>query len=205
MEKMIDFDQWFLDYKPPPIEYVAVFDPHTGAVTSVGPSHAFENEKYKIPVNQELAESIINAEIKISSCVVDINSNSIEIAEIKNVYKIDDVLHRIISTKYSDIKKPDLHLTHDSKKKTLRIELSEEFGGTHKPNIGFRKRKIVWDGDTEMNFFITDYNDPNLLFKIISVKINELVGKSKIVRDFDYDKFSVYTKRLFKNYTIEYR
>lgn len=205
MEKVEDFDQWILDFKMPPIEYVAVFDPDTGSVISVGPAHAFTNEKHKIPVDQELAESIISAETKINSCVVDINSNTIEVAEIKNVFKIDDLLHRIISTDYSDIKKPDIYLTYDSKKKTLKIELSKEYGGTHNPKIHYKKRNIIWDGDTKMNFFITDYNDPNVLFQTISVKINELIGKSLIVKYIDYDKFSVYTRRLFKNYVIKYR
>lgn len=205
MEKMIDFDIWIQQYNPKPVEYVATFDPATGAVLSVGPDHAFVNEKNKIPVDKELAESIINAEVKISSCVVDINSNSIEIAEVKNIHTIDDVLHRIISTKYSEIKRPDIYLTHDSKRKVLKIELSEEFGGTKKPEIAVKKRKVVWDGDTEMNFLVTDYNDPNVLFRVISVTINDLVGKSKTIKDFDYNQFSVYTRRLFKNYVINYK
>lgn len=205
MEKMIDFDQWYLDFTPPPIEYVAVFDPNTGEVKSVGPSHAFTNEKYKVPVDQETAESIINAEIKINSCIVDINSQTLEVAEIKTVYRIDDVVHRIISTEYADIEKPDIYLTYDSKKRTLRLEMSTEFGGTRNPGVAVRKRNIVWDGDTEMNFLITNYNDPNVLFEIISVKINELVGKSKLIKDFSYTDFSIYTRRLFKNYVILYK
>jgi hypothetical protein len=54
-----------------------------------------------------------------------------------------------------------------------------------------------------MNFLITDYNDPNVLYEMISVKINELIGKSKTFENIDYDKFSVYTRRLFKNCVIE--
>ena len=48
MAKMIDFDQWYLNWKPVPVKYVAVFDPQTGSVLSVGPSHAFVDEKYKV-------------------------------------------------------------------------------------------------------------------------------------------------------------
>ena len=59
MEKLIDFDQWYLNYKLPPVKFVAVFDPNTGMVLSVGPSHAFVNEKNKIPLDDELALSII--------------------------------------------------------------------------------------------------------------------------------------------------
>jgi len=208
MEKLMDFDEWAKNYKPVPPEYVAVFDPETGFVSSVGPAHAFENEKYTVPVDQEIAESIIEGKIKINSCVVDPRSSVFEIVEVKNIFKIDDVLHRIISKEWSDINKPDLYLTYDSTAKTLTIELSEEFGGTKKLPEEFQPvkvRKTVWAGDTEMNFLITDYNDPNLLYEMIPVKLNEVIGNSKIVENIDYDKFSVYTRRLFKHCVIEYK
>lgn len=208
MEELIDFDEWLANYKPIDPEYVAVFDPHSGAVISVGPSHAFKNEQHKIPVDQETAESIIEGKIKISSCVIELGANTLQIAEIKNIFKIDDVLHRVVSKQYAEIDKPDMYITYNSKKKTLKIELSEELGGTKKLPKKFQPvtvKKIVWDGHTEMDFLITDYNDPNVLYEMISVKINTLVGKSKIFENIKYDNFSVYTRRLFKNCVIEYK
>lgn len=208
MEKILDFDNWLANYKPVEIQYVATFDPQTGQVKSIGPHYAFENEKNKIPIDKEIAESIIEGTIKISSCVIDINSNSLEIAEIKNVFKIDDVLHRIIDKKWSTVAKSEVYLTVNSKTKNLKIELSEELGGTKKLPKQFQpvsSKKIIWDGDTEMSFLITDYNDPNLIYQMFSVKISELLSKSKIVQNVDYDNFSIYTRRLFKNYIIEYK
>jgi hypothetical protein len=205
MAKMIDFDQWYLDWKPNPIEYVAVFDSQTGAVLSVGPAHAFINEKHKVPIDKETAESIISAEIKIDSCVININSNTLEVAEIRSVFKIDNVLHRIISIEYADDTNADIYLTYNSKNKSLKVELSTEFGGTKVPIVPVKERRIVWDGETEMDFFITDYNDPNVLFEIISVKIKDLIGKSKTFKNIDSTQFSVYTRRLFKNYVIAYK
>ena len=205
MEEIIDFDNWLANFKLPPVKFVAVFNPDTGAVVSVGPSHAFKDQKHKISIDKELAESIINAEIKINNCIVDINSNTLEVAEIKNTYKIDDVLHRIISKKDSEIKNPDIYIKYDSKLNTFKIEMSSEFGGTRKARAGIKKRNIVWDGDTEMQFFITEYNDPNLLFEAVSVTINDLTGNHKLITGFNYPKFSVYTRRLFKNYVIEYK
>lgn len=208
MEKVIDFDEWFLNFKPPEIKYVAVYDPYTGDVKSVGPESAFENEEYKISVESETAEMIINDEIKIHNCFVDVNSNTLEIAEIKNIVTIDDVLHRITDVRYAMqemVDKPNIYLTYTSKNKTLKIQMSEEFGGTKKLKKAVKQRKIIWDGETEMNFFITEYNDPNLIFKMFSVKINDLLGKHVIIKDIEYDKFSVYTRRLFKNYVIEYK
>ena len=205
MEEITDFDNWFINFKLPPVKFVAVFNPDTGAVISVGPSYSFKDQKHKISIDKELAESIINAEIKINNCIVDINSNTLEVAEIKNTYKIDDVLHRIISKKDSEIKNPDIYIKYDSKLNTFKIEMSSEFGGTRKARAGIKKRNIVWDGDTEMQFFITEYNDPNLLFETVSVTINNLTGNHKLITGFNYPKFSVYTRRLFKNYVIEYK
>jgi hypothetical protein len=52
MEEVINFDKWISEYTLPVITYVATYDPATGAVKSVGPSHAFENEKYLAPLYQ---------------------------------------------------------------------------------------------------------------------------------------------------------
>lgn len=202
--KVIDFDKWLTTFKQEAVEYVAVFNPNTGAVKSVGPLHAFETEQNKISIDSEIAQSIINAEINIHNCVVDIHTNTMEIAEIKSINKIDDLLHRIISVKYSKSVNPEVYLEYHLENKTLTIELSKEFGGT-KAVSSSKHRKCIWDGDTEMIFYITDYNDPNLTFDKVSVSINDLIGKSKIFTNLDYQNFSVYTKRLFKNYVIEYK
>ena len=203
MEKMIDFDEWLATFKPEPTQYVAVFDPDTGRVSSVGPSHAFEDKQNKISIETEIAESIISSEIKIHDCIVDIHSGTLNIAEIKNINKIDDLLHRIISKKYSTAEYNDVYLTHNLKNKTLKIELAECIGGTNDSDAAQKKRNILWAGETDLVFLITGYNDPNLLLDTISVKINELTGKSKVIKNFDHTNFSVYTRRLFKNYVIE--
>jgi hypothetical protein len=205
MEEVINFDKWISEYTLPVITYVATYDPATGAVKSVGPSHAFENEKYKIDIDQETAESIISSETNIHHCFVNINSNTMEIAEVKNIFKIDDVLHRIISNEFFTENNIDVYMSYSSKTKQLKIQLSDVFGGTRKSKLSIKKREIIWDGDTEMKFLVTDYNDPNLIFEMFSVKINDLIGKTKIIKNINYDKFSVYTRRLFKNYVISHK
>lgn len=204
MEKVIDFDEWMKSFIQEKLEFVAIFDPIDGRVTGVGPSHAFVNEKFQVPIDQELFDAIMSDEIPMHRCIVDTNSNMVEVAEIKKITKIDDVLHRIISVKNTTMDTFSIFLTHDSKKKTLKIELSVEFGGTKKTKAAVKPRKIVWDGDTEMLFFITDYNDPNIYFEVIPVKIHELIGKYKKIENFTYENFSVYTKRFFKNYAIKH-
>ena len=208
MEEIIDdFEDWLKNYTPVDINYCAVFDPDSGKVTAVGPSYAFSDEKHTVAIEREMAELILEGKIKIHTCVIDMRSNTLEIAEIKSVFKIDDVLHRIISKEWSDIEKPDIYITYDRSKKSLKFQLTEEFSGTYKLDKKFHpviQRKIYWDGETVMNFLITDYNDPNILHKMISLKIGDLVGASKTFRSLDLpETFSVYTRRIFKNYVIE--
>jgi len=205
METIEDFDKWLREYKPPITQYVAVFDPNTGQVISVGPDHAFADQKHVVQISQEIAESIITAETQIHNCQINIDSGQLEIAEKKTLIKLDDVLHRISDIKYSEELKSDIHLTYNSKSKWLKVQLSAEFGGTKKHKGSVRARKFIWDGTTDMDFLITDYNDPNLIFQMFSVKLNELVGHSVTIKNIEYDRFSVYTRRLFKNYMIEYK
>jgi hypothetical protein len=54
-----------------------------------------------------------------------------------------------------------------------------------------------------MSFMVTNYNDPNLLFEMISFKINDIVEKSVSIEIDVSEKFSVYTRRIFKNYVFD--
>ena len=206
MEEIIEFEDFVKNIQLPELTYSATFNPTTGAVVSVGPSHAFVNEQNTISLDKETAEQIIDGTIKVNSCFVDITGGKLEIAEIQSVYKIDDVLHRIIEKKWSAITKPEIYISYDRIKKTLTIELTEEYFGTKKVPKKYHpisKRKVIWSGETEMSFLITDYNDPNILYKMVSLTVSDLVEKKKIFKDIALpDRFSVYTRRIFKNYVL---
>ena len=210
-EKMIDlpdFDEWYKNYTPAKTEYNAAFDSESGKVLSVGPNHSVNKKTFKniINISSDVAEDIISGKIRMNKCFVDPAMGELEIVEVKDLYSIDDVLHRIIEKKWSEVEKPDIHLVYDRNKQLLTIKLSEEFGGTHKLDKKFyplTKRKIFWDGETEMNFSITDYNDPHIIHDIVKIKMSDLDGKTVAVNLECPTKFSVYTKRLFKNYVIE--
>ena len=163
---------------------MATYDPNTGSVVSVGPSYAFEQETYKLNIDSETALLILEGKIQITSCFVEPDGDTMEISEVRSAIKIDDVLHRIISSEFTEVA-PDVLLTYNG---DLTICLSEEYNG---------KRKVRWDGNTDMNFLITDYNDPNIVYNMFTIKV---ITNLNIP-----GKFSVYTRRLFKNYVIEYK
>lgn len=187
--------------------FCAVFDPLTGEVTCVGPTIALKNVEHKIPLEDEIGEMIIDGKINIFNCAVDIRNMSFQLLEKKAVVKIDDVLHRIVNKKWTDIDNPDIFLSLSYSKKTLTIQLTEEFGGTFKLPKKYQpviKRKILWHGDTILDFYVTAYNDPHILYSKHSIYLKDLVGKKIVLKDITAsENCSVYTRRVLQNYLIE--
>ena len=209
-EKLIlpDFDEWLAEQVFEKTKYNAAFDADSGKLLAVGPVTSINKEKYDnlISIGSDIAEDIISGEISIHKCFVDASQGELEIIEKKSLFTIDDVLHRIIEKKWSDIEKPDVYIIYDKAKGKIVVKLSEDLGGTHKLDKKFHpitQRKIFFDGKTELDFTITAYNDPHIVYDNLSVSINDLIGQSKTF-DVDYNEYvSIYTKRLFKNYMVE--
>lgn len=206
MEKVMSFDEWLANYVPRDPVYYAEYDPETGTVTGIYPDHSAPDTENKIEIDSQLVTDIFEGKINLSSCVVNKYDSVVEIAEVKSLTKIDDVLHRIVDKKYTEVADPDIFVTYNRSNKKLVFELSEKFKGNRpveEKYLPIKSRKIHWDGDTLMNFLITDYNDPNNLKHMFSFRISDLIGKS-MSYDVDLDKrFSVYTRRLLKKYIFE--
>ena len=195
----------FSDIVFPPVEYVATFDPNTGRVISVGPSVAFRDEVHKLVIDTETALSIIEGKILLSMCSVNLLEQILEVTQVRHIFRIDNLLHRVIDIKYSKFNNIDMYITNNGDE--FVFELSENHGGTRKTDIPNKKQKqtLLWNGETVLNFFVTDYNDPNVLYQNIEFPLSDL-SKHKVVvkKDRNLPKdFSVYTRRLFKNYVIE--
>ncbi len=209
MEEMTFDDLFLTNVEIPEQKFSAVYDPFSGEITSVGPSVAFEEFDHKIEIDQETALMIIEGKISLQSCFVDLESDKLEFVESKTATKIDDLLHRIPDRQWVTLNKIDLYIVYYSKTKTLKFQLSEEFSGTKKLPKKFQPakvKKIKWDGSTAMNFLITDYNDPNVVYSTISFSIDDLIGKNKIIHNVEITKNnSIYTRRIFKNCVMEFK
>jgi len=127
----------------------------------------------------------------LANCYIDFESDTLEIIEIKSLIKIDDVLHRIIDSRWADSKDPDL--TISVKDNNLIFSLSDKVKS---------KKRIHYNGDTIMDFYITEYNDPNILFEKFSIQLNQLIDEEKSFQIKLPQKFSVYTRRIFKKYIL---
>jgi len=202
VEEELDFS--FPVIEPREIKYVAVFDTETGAVTSIGPEESFSAYTNKIYVDDDFVDNVVACKINIHNCFVDFYDLKLEIKEVKNLYKIDDVLHRIPDSKFVQLDEADIYVQYNSETEKLTIELTERFYGTYPMKNQFsKKQKMIWSGDTAMDLYITKYNDPHCLYHTVKITLDDLIGK-KFEMDLHLkEKFSIFTRRLFKNYIME--
>jgi hypothetical protein len=202
MEEELDFD--FPQIELAPINYVAVFDKETGAVISIGPEDSFKDVENKISVDKEFFIDVVECRVNIHNCFIDFYDLKLEVKEIKNLYKIDDVLHRIPESKFVDFIDADIYATYNSSAGQLIIELTERFHGTRSlVETDVKKQKTIWSGDTQLNFFITEYNDPHKLIKAVSINLDNLINDPYVLDLHLPEKFSIFTRRLFKKYIME--
>jgi hypothetical protein len=196
MENSIrDFEEWVNTLVTPDLKFFAVFDPSSGKISGIYPDHSCPDVINKIEVDEEISLSVLEGRSTLHSYIVDVDSEKIEFIENKHLKRLDDVLHRIIEDRWAVEKNTDVSLTVDKKQKKIKIELDNKF---------YKSRKIYWDGNTEMLFLITDYNDPNGLYDTVSLTIDQLFEKKSIEFNIDIpDDFSIYTRRIFKNYILK--
>lgn len=208
MEKNLDILEIFQIKEPESIKYFAEYDPVTGEMKRVGPEHAFSQAENKIEIDEETALGILKGEIKFNNCFVDIIENKFYFTENKSIVKIDDLLYRISEEKYADHDNPHIFLTLDKNSKTVKIEMSELYHGTKKwpkKYTNIAKRRVHWTGETKINFLITAYNDPTIMYESFNVSVNDLIDKAVTIKlkFIDVDNFSIFTRRIFKNYSIK--
>lgn len=191
-QELMDFDEWIRLPVNQTIEYYATFK-EDGSLIGVYPSHTVDGVKNKIKIDDDVATAITSGAENLFSYKVDVPTQKllkINKFSMHNLIKIDDVLHRIIDKKWSNIEDPDIIISYNNE--TLTVSMNEQYTNS-----------IIWDGDTVMIFLITEYNDPNALLEMISVRAGDITENSKSFHLELPKKFSVYTRRIFDKYVFE--
>jgi len=197
MEEKLDlapFDEWIKTLEVPKETYFFEFDAD-GNVIALHPGPAVDHIKNKIQVDLDIALAIYEQGETLRHYKVDVTSGrviKVNLANITGLTKIDNVLHRVVDKKWSKISKPDVSIEYNKVDALLTFKIN--------PLL----KTIEWQGDRDMVFLITEYNDPNVLQEMISFNVNELVKYPQRINIDLPNKFSIYTRRLFDNYTLEY-
>jgi hypothetical protein len=196
MEEKLDlapFDEWIKTLEVPEETYFFEFDAN-GNVIALHPGPSVDYIKNKIQVDLDIALGIYDRGETLQHYTVDVVSGrviKVNLASITGLSKIDDVLHRVIDKKWSKISKPDVSIEYDRVSALLTFKIN--------PLL----KTIEWQGDQDMVFLITEYNDPNVLQEMISFNVNELVKYPQRFTLILPEKFSIYTRRIFDKYTYE--
>jgi hypothetical protein len=196
MEEKLDlplFDEWIKTLEVPEETYFFEFD-NDGNVIALHPGQTVSGIKNKIQVDNSIALAIYESGETLRHYKVDIVSGrviKVNLSNITGLHKIDNVLHRVIDKRWSNITKPDIAIEYDKEELLLTFKIN--------PLL----KTVEWQGDQDMVFLITEYNDPNILQEMISFNVNDLVKYPQRIKVDLPKKFSIYTRRIFDKYTYE--
>jgi hypothetical protein len=196
MEEKLDlplFDEWIKTATIPEETYFFEFD-ISGNVIALHPGESVAHIQNKIQINNSIAMTIYDGIEMLRNYKVDIatgNVIKVNLTTITGLTKIDDVLHRVIDKRWSNVTKPDISIEYDREESLLTFKIN--------PLL----KTLEWQGDQDMVFLITEYNDPNILLEMINFNVNELVKYPHRIKLDLPNKFSIYTRRIFQTYTYE--
>ena len=196
MEEKLDlplFDEWIKTLEVPEETYFFEFD-NDGNVIALHSGQTVSGIKNKIQVDNSIALAIYESGETLRHYKVDIVSGrviKVNLSNITGLHKIDNVLHRVIDKRWSNITKPDIAIEYDKEELLLTFKIN--------PLL----KTVEWQGDQDMVFLITEYNDPNILQEMISFNVNDLVKYPQRIKVNLPKKFSIYTRRIFDKYTYE--
>jgi hypothetical protein len=194
MIEQLNFDSWLQSFVPEDPEYYAIYDPETYAVTGIYPEGSAKEKSYKIKIDPMLAEEINSGKISLNSCVANPLDNEITISN-SSKYKNEKYFHQIKSN-VSTLNLPTLTLRYLKNQKELCFVPSESL----------KEHKEIFSYIKEYNFYITAKNDPDLLYQIINVSHEEIFEQNFSVKlNIDLEKYSIFTKKIFKNYFFSVR
>jgi hypothetical protein len=193
-QELMDFDEWISLPANQIVEYYASFK-DDGSLIGIYPSHAIGSIQNKIQIDEEVATAITSGAENLFSYKVDLPTKKllkINKFSTHNLIKIDDILHRIIDKKWSNIEDPDVIVSYDRETSLLTFSMNQQYSNN-----------IIWDGDTVMIFLITEYNDPNALIQMVNIRAGDITKNTKSFHMTLPKKFSIYTRRIFDKYVFE--
>lgn len=192
MINTLDFDGWLKTYKPEDPIYYAIYNPDTFKVIGVYPKGPAEEKKYKIKIETVIAEEIINGKLSLSLLSVDVENEELIISE-KELYTTFNTVFYKLSNLTTDLITVSLSVKYLKKEKQLYFTASNNL---------LKQADKFKDYVIPILFYITNHNDPNLLYDTVELYLPELFLKKEIVVPLDVgkDKFSIFTKKIFNSY-----
>jgi len=179
------------------LEFRAVFD-DTGKILSVGPEDATTHLFNQIPIDKQIVDELISGNLGLDSIFVDFDKDgvlSVQVAQVQSIINVDNILHQVnIYPKSPDNKIADILISVNLEQKTITFNFIKKIV----------TRKTEWSPEMFMSFLVTGYNDPNEIYEILNFQFEEINTGPKIFENVEIPQnFSIYTRRIFKEYIVE--
>lgn len=204
MEEIIDFDDFVSQQPIVNNKYWATFDDRTGKILGIYPDDSLIPSNNKVEIDNSIVDDINEGEILLTNCVVDIASREFRILSNQPITDSKNLLHKIIKKQWLAATEHDIYINYYTADNTLTIAMSERLGGTVPCLNSNSVKQTNYTDDIKLTLAITDYNDPNIIHHLITVHLSELANQKKIIKDLDLpSQFSIFTRKLFKNYILE--
>lgn len=197
-ESVVDFDKWIENYQPAETKYYAVYL-DDGTVTGIYPEYFVLEKTNKILIDKETAQRIQNGTTQLYLCRVSVLEKKFLIS---CETKIDDVFHRIPDKRWSSEKYFDFYIDYYEKDAKIVLALSKKYLGTRNSES---TNSIPFNSfETEIHLIFSKYNDPNIPYYDIRIKVGELINQEKEIDNIVLPKkFSVFTRRFFDTYIMD--
>lgn len=184
-----------------PTDRYVYYDDH-GEITSISNTNDEEGNYITVPL-EKVMNFLLGKES--TSFYVVVYDTLIKQHMLKLKYHSDETAFRIgdeiFKVNHSSCEKPDLVITQDLLEKKWRFQVDE--------GLKLYLKSQSFDYNKKLYFSITRKNDPNELYRVLTVNFKDLVEKDFCEIDFEFqsegskDDLSVYTTKKFETYVHE--
>lgn len=199
MEEHLDLEIFLKKIAPIEIRYYAKFDISTGEIFGIYPSNTnFKNNDTWVEVDLETADRICAGQECITNFAIDVTTDSMPIVDIRKLKVPDHVhtLYRIPEIQFIK-KSPELVIQYRADSNVFQLTLGEKYS----------KIKLLAFKNLPCHLYITEYNDPNMLYETLTFSIDNILNEGidviKLTTKFNKHTCSLFTPQVFNVFAFE--
>lgn len=199
MEESLDLELFIKSLTPIEVKYYAKFDIESGEISGIYPSNTgFKESDVWVEIDSDVAERIVEGKECITNFAIDTTTDGMPIVDIRKLKTPEHVhtLFRIPEIEWAK-KPPEIKIQFLVDKNEFRLTLGEKYS----------KIKILAFKNVPCHLYITQYNDPNVLYETLIFSVDNLINQGldviKLETLFNSKEYSIFTPQLFNVFGIE--
>lgn len=191
-------------------EYFYVFyDPESGQLLDILRKPTDEkllNDHLRLPIDHELVLDVMFNRLSVTQLIVAFDKDTNK----RNIFKKDNYLRKIQSDNHQLYKVDRVREASLGTQVTITFSKKDQLAEVqiNKSSLdGFlslvNDKNVMYEGMDHLDFYVTNSNDPLMLYGTLRVTTDELIKKGRIsipIAWYQGQRLSVHTKRVFSSY-----